>query len=308
MPRKKIRFRKEDVVKRNTLWKERCDNWGVLVLDCTRSTQKDLRMKKSSFALLLFLFLGIACDENNNFVLFSIENDVELGKQVKAELMSDPKFKILPAAQYPSVYNYLYGLRDEILNSGEIAYKDEFAWELYVIEDDETLNAFATPGGYIYIYTGLIKYLDHSDDLAGVLGHEMGHADLRHTVRNLQKVYGVNLLLSVALGQDASTLETIAAQIAGSLAGLSFSRKFEQEADAKSVEYLSHTQYACNGAARFFIKLEEQNQEGNTPEFLSTHPSPENRIEDINAKAKDLSCSTTLSNDSGYTALKNALP
>lgn len=263
---------------------------------------------KKTVVLAVILLFGISCDENNNFVLFSVENDVELGRQVKAEIERDPQYKILSPNQYPEVYNYLYGMRDDILASGELAYREEFAWELYVIDDDNVLNAFATPGGYIYVYTGLIKYLDHADDLAGVMGHEIAHADLRHTVRNLQKIYGVNMLLTVALGQDPSTLETIAAQIAGSLAGLSFSRKFEQEADARSVEYLAHSEYACDGAARFFIKLEEQGESGAPPEFLSTHPSPENRIEDIHKKAADLKCSTALSGDAQYNALKNALP
>lgn len=263
---------------------------------------------KKIIVLAVILLAAMSCDENNNFILFSVQNDVELGQQVKAEIQSDPQYKILSPQQYPDVYNYLYGMRDEILSSGEIAYKDEFAWELYVIEDDKTLNAFATPGGYIYIYTGLIKYLDNADDLAGVLGHEMAHADERHTVRNLQKMYGVQLLLSVALGQDASTLETIAAQIAGSLAGLRFSREFEQEADANSVEYLAHTRFACNGAAHFFTKLEEEGDGASPPEFLSTHPNPENRIEDINKKAEDLHCDTELSGDTGYNTMKSKLP
>jgi predicted Zn-dependent protease len=263
---------------------------------------------KKMIVLVVVLLAAMSCDENNNFVLFSVQNDVELGQQVKTQIQNDPQYKILSSQQYPEVYNYLYSMRDEILASGEIAYKDEFAWELYVIEDDKTLNAFATPGGYIYIYTGLIKYLDNADDLAGVLGHEMAHADLRHTVRNLQKAYGVEILLTVALGQDPSTLETIAAQIAGSLAGLSFSRQYEQEADARSVDYLSHTKFACNGAAHFFIKLEEQGDNASPPEFLSTHPSPEHRIEDINKKAEDLHCSTELSGDAGYNSMKSKLP
>ncbi|RAV98761.1 M48 family metalloprotease [Pseudochryseolinea flava] len=253
------------------------------------------------------LLLATSCDENNNFIVFSVQDDVALGQQVKAEIMANPEYKILSESQYPQVYAYLNGMKNEILNSGKLAYKEEFAWELHVIHDDNVLNAFATPGGYIYIYTGLIKYLDNADDLAGVLGHELAHADERHTVRNLQKAYGVNALLAIALGQNPSALQEIAAQIAGSLAGLSFSRDFEREADANSVEYLSQTKYACNGAATFFIKLEEQGG-GQPPEFLSTHPNPENRIEDINKKAEELDCDTSLSNDTGYASLKSALP
>src|SRR6187551_3081160 len=140
-------------------------------------------MKK--FAILFIFLALVACDKNNNFVLFSPEDDITLGQQVAKEIASDPSFKILPPTQYAGVYNYLNGMRDAILNSGELAYDDKFTWELHVIQNDTVLNAFATPGGYIYIYTGLIKYLDNADALAGVLGHEMAHADERHSVRNL---------------------------------------------------------------------------------------------------------------------------
>jgi beta-barrel assembly-enhancing protease len=265
-------------------------------------------MKRSFILFIVLSVLGISCDENQNFVLFSIQDDVALGQQVSEQIANDPQFKILPRNAYPEAYNYLYAMRDQILGSGTVTYKDEFAWQLHILHDDAVQNAFATPGGYIYIYTGLIKYLDNADDLAGVLGHEIAHADLRHTVRNLQKIYGVNILLSIALGQQPSALEQIAGQIAGTLAGLSFSRAYEREADAKSVEYLSHTPYACNGAALFFTQINQENSGGRPPEFLSTHPNPENRVENINDKARELNCSTSLSGDAGYAALKTKLP
>ncbi len=257
----------------------------------------------------LALLIGFsACDKNNNFVIFSIDNDIALGKQVSQQIAADPSYKILPLGQYPQVYNYLNGMRDAILNSGEIVYKDKFAWELHVIQNDTVLNAFATPGGYIYVYTGLIKYLDHADDLAGVMGHEMAHADLRHSVRNLQKMYGVELLLNVALGQNPNQLAQIAGQVAGTLAGLKFSREYETDADTHSVNYLSHTKYACNGAALFFIKLTQSEQSGQQPEFLSTHPNPDNRIQNINNRAAQLKCSTELAPNTDYEAIKKSLP
>jgi beta-barrel assembly-enhancing protease len=264
-------------------------------------------MKK--YVMMLGLLMAMAaCDKNKNFVLFSPDDDIALGQQVSQEIANDPSYKILPPSQYPDVYNYLNGMRDAILNSGELAYKDKFSWQLHVIQNDTVLNAFATPGGYIYIYTGLIKYLDHADDLAGVLGHEMAHSDERHSVRNLQKMYGLDLMLSIALGQNPGALEQVAGQIAGTLAGLKFSREFETEADENSVRYLSHTQYACNGAALFFIKLNENSDGGQPPEFLSTHPNPDNRIQNINAEADKLKCDKTLSGDTGYQTLKNSLP
>lgn len=196
---------------------------------------------------------------------------------------------------------------NQILSSPDVAYAEEFMWDVTIVQDDETLNAFATPGGYIYVYTGLIKYLESADALAGVMAHEIAHADERHTSRNLQKQYGVSILLSVLLGDNPNTASQIAAQIAGTAAGLSFSRDFETESDLASVSYLDDTQYACDGAADFFIKLGEQSTGTAQPEFLSTHPNPENRIADIEAEAARLDCDTELSG-SNYAAFQASLP
>ncbi|MGK7391724.1 MAG: M48 family metalloprotease [Candidatus Cyclobacteriaceae bacterium M2_1C_046] len=264
-------------------------------------------MRNLILPVVFILSFLTACDKNNNFVLFSVEDDVALGQQVNEEIQNDPQFDVLSDAEYPQAYQYIRGMLNDILTSDEIAYKDEFPWQIQIIRNDTTLNAFAAPGGYLYVYTGLIKYLDNADALAGVLAHEVAHADLRHTSRNLQRAYGIQVLLSIALGADASQLEAIAGQIAGTLAGLSFSREFEKESDNESVHYLSDTKYACNGAGLFFQKLENAGGGTGTPEFLSTHPSPDNRIEKINNTAQEINCDTSLVGDTNYEQFKNWL-
>lgn len=264
---------------------------------------------KSTIILAIVILIFSGCkDENGNIVLFSIQNDKDLGLQVSQEINNDPQFVRLDRVTYADSYNYLDNMVLEILDNGDVAYRTEFVWDVTILEGDDVLNAFATPGGYIYVYTGLIKFLENSDDLAGVLGHEIAHADLRHTSRNLQKSYGVQILLSVILGNDAGSLSTIAGQIAGTVAGLSFSRDFESEADARAVEYNANTIYACDGVKNFFQKLQDSGAAGGTPEFLSTHPSPENRIADINAKADELNCDTELLADEAYQDFQNSLP
>jgi beta-barrel assembly-enhancing protease len=256
----------------------------------------------------LLLFISSSCDKNNEFHIFSIEDDKKLGAQVKAEIESKPsEYPILSKTQYPVAYQHIERITNSILNSGKVAYKDEFAWEVKIIKDDNVLNAFATPGGYIYVYTGLIKYLDSEDHLAGVLGHEIAHADKRHTTEQLEKAYGAEIVLSVLLGNNSSKLAEMAAAIAGKTLFLKFSRNAETEADNTSVVYLSSTNYQCNGAAGFFEKLIANSQAGNTPEFLSTHPSPDNRVANINTQATTLGCKTTASNNP-YQDFKNSLP
>jgi len=193
---------------------------------------------------------------------------------------------LVDEAKNPELYQEVFKIRDAILASGKVTYKDEFAWQVKIIDDPNTLNAFAAPGGFIYVYTGIILFLDSLDHFAGVMGHELAHADRRHATNQMIKNSGVQLLLEIALGENGGAV----AQVAQGLVGLSFSRKDETDADEWSVEYLCNTQYQSNGAAGFFEKLVDNGQAGGTPEFLSTHPSPDNRVEDINAHANELGC------------------
>ncbi len=249
-------------------------------------------MKKINFALLLFatMILG-ACgviNENNKgkgVNLFTVQQDKELGAQVAAEIDGNPnQYPLLDSAQYPDIYAYVYKVRDKILNSGKVDFKDEFDWRLRVIHDDSTLNAFCTPGGYIYIYTGILKFLESEDEFAGVLGHEIGHADMRHSTRQMTKMFGIQILLDVLAG-DRAALK----QVTGALIGLRFSRKHETEADARSVEYLCPTDYNAAGGAGFFEKIEAMGG-ARQPEFLSTHPDPGDRIDHFHNAAITSGC------------------
>ncbi len=163
-------------------------------------------------------------------------------------------------------------------------------------------NAFATPGGHIYVFSGLVKFLEDENQLAGVLGHEIAHADRRHTSRMLQQQYGISLLLSLLVGDNPGQL----VQIAAGLGQLKFSRDFEVEADQYSVIYLNKTTYACDGAAGFFIKAEAQGQ-GNPPTFLSTHPNPGSRVENIQNKATELGCRNRTVSSATFDELKRIL-
>ena len=267
-----------------------------------------------SFWIAGLLLAVVACKKDDDDggglpVFFSLQNDIDLGKQVSDEIAANPtEYPVLDETEYAEAYAYLQGITDEILNSGKVEYRDEFAWKIHIIHDDEVLNAFATPGGYIYVYTGLIKYLDQEDDLAGVMGHELAHADRRHSMQQMQKAYGLQLVLNVILGQNPSKLAEIAGAVAGNATTLAFSRDNESEADEYSVIYLAEGKYACNGAYSFFQKLLDSNQAGKTPKFLSTHPDPASRVEDINAKATELGCDTTPLAPASYEDFKNSLP
>lgn len=239
---------------------------------------------------IVFVFDGCKKDDPTGVFLFSIQDDINLGAKVDAEIKASGEFDILDPNTNQEAYAYLNTMKSNILEGGSVKFKDEFVWELNIIEDDSTLNAFCTPGGYIYIYTGLIKYLENSSSLAGVLGHEMAHADRRHSSKQMQQQYGISLLIQLISGNEEPGLLT---QVAASLTSLAFSRSDESQADEYSVKYLCPTDFDAAGAANFFQKIID---EGNAtpPQFLSTHPNPDNRVEHIHEEADAQSCAPDL--------------
>ena len=256
----------------------------------------------------LSLSLGSCSKDSDGVVLFSVEDDIALGAQVAEQTDSTYRAQGTLLERGNPVNQAAYAALDRIVNrvldSGELQYRQEFAWDVRIIKEDSTLNAFASPGGHIYVFSGLIKFLDRESELAGVLGHEIAHADRRHTSRQLQNQYGIGFLLSILAGDNPSQLT----QIAAGLGQLKFSRDFEREADEYSVIYLNGTNYyACNGAAGFFQKAEAQGQSAGQPEFLSTHPNPGDRIQAINTKADALGCASRTAGDADFNTLKAAL-
>lgn len=258
------------------------------------------------FISLLTLLIVSSCGtskQGTGFNIFTIQQDRELGAQVAQEIQNKPQeYPILDSAKYAEAYKYLYDIRNSILNSGNVIHKDEFVWKLRIIRDDSVRNAFCTPGGYIYVYTGLIKYLDSEEQLAGVIAHEVGHADYRHSTRQMTKIYGVQFLLDVIAG-DRQAIK----QITTGLIGLQFSRSHETEADKASVHYLCPTEYDAAGGAKFFEKIEAEGG-GRAPEFLSTHPSPSNRIEFFYNEKLEQGCGGEETYKERYDKLIAALP
>lgn len=267
-------------------------------------------LNRNIFISLIFVIvIASGCNKGSDespINLFSVEDDKEFGKQVEAEIAANPQdFPILDEAQYPEAYQHLNRIRDSILNTGMIYYENEFEWKARIIRNDTMLNAFATPGGYMYFYTGIIKFLDDESQFAGVMAHEMAHADLRHSTSMLTKAYGVQILLSIVLGQANSQLADIVASLAYGLGELAYSRNMEYKADEKAVEYLYQTSYDALGIAGFFLKMDGAPQ---PPQFLSTHPSPENRIEKINETWTNLGGKTGNIYVESYNAFKASLP
>jgi beta-barrel assembly-enhancing protease len=224
----------------------------------------------------------ISCSKSDNSIpltVFSVTDDIALGQQIDQEIMSKPQeYPVLDSVQYAAAYGHLYRIRNTILASDKLEYANTFAWKCRIIRNDTVINAFCVPGGNIYIYTGIIKFLDNEAEFAGVLAHEMAHADRRHTSEQLTLVYGETLLLNLILGNDPSQLAQIVAGLAQGLGNLAYSRQQENESDEYAVKYLYPTEYDAAAIGDFFVKIMG---EPTPPAFLSDHPSPSDRLSKI---------------------------
>ncbi len=271
-------------------------------------------MKNKTLILVLLIFSTItlfdSCkkdgDDDPSINIFTIEDDIALGLSVEQEIAANPiDFPILDYAEYPEAYYHIYRIRDSLLNTGKVAYSDVFDWQIKIIHNDSVLNAFAVPGGYMYFYTGIIKFLDNESQFAGVLGHEMAHVARRHSTDQLTKAFGLQILFSILLGDNPTIIAQIAADLASGLSTLAFSRANEYEADEFSVKYLYETAYDSRGIDAFFQKMEGA---AHPPTFLSTHPSPEDRSEKITEVWISLGGKVGLEFEESYQEFKNSLP
>lgn len=256
--------------------------------------------------LPLYIYLGYIREEP----LFEAKYDIDIGRQSVISIENDTvENPLLPEDKFPEVYSYLREMVSEITASEAVQYEKLFKYDsIRIIHRDDILNAFCTPGGYIYVYTGLIKYLEHPDHLAGVVGHEIAHAEKRHSAVRLQKEFGRDGILDFILFSGAGIGGYIKASILSEMLTLDYSRDQEAEADELSVIYLSETRFACDGVGGFFKKLVDSGEDVAIPEILSDHPDSKRRISSIDAKAMSLDCNCDLSDTETWQTLKNSLP
>jgi len=256
--------------------------------------------------ILVVLIFSMCSRDDTSLNIFTVNQDIEFGQTLDNEILSNPsEYPILSKFDYPEAYEHLERIRDELLASGEHKYKDRFTWEVKIIDLD-VLNAFAAPGGYMYYYSGLIKFLENESQFAGVMAHEMAHVDRRHSTDNLTKNYGFSIMVGMILGNNPGQLAEIAAGMASGLSTLAFSRKNEYEADEYAVKYMKKTDYEPCALGDFFTLLEAQSGSStHPPVFLSTHPSGEDRQEKINENCAGTSGETFVSR---YQEFKNSLP
>ena len=235
-------------------------------------------------------FASLNCGGSLGINPFPDSKDIELGKQIDQEIRKNPK-EYPMMTDRPDVKTYVENIGRKILASPDITKRGIYAYQFEIIHDDSTVNAFCTPGGYIYVYSGLLKFLDSEASLAGVVGHEIAHAERRHATRRMTTSLGYQIVLSVLLGGNPGETEKIAGNLFSGLALLKNSRGDEEEADNFSIRYLRSTEYYPGAIKYFFEKISasgDRSRAGALERFLSTHPLPQDRIDNVNKQMEQM--------------------
>jgi predicted Zn-dependent protease len=218
---------------------------------------------------------------------FSKEQEVQLGKESADEVRKT--MQVIDNKDLTGYINRIGGRLAKSKHAGPYPYTFEVVHDL-------SINAFALPGGPMFVHTGLIAALDNESELAGVLAHEMSHVALRHGTANASKANMVQLPAALG-GQLAGSRGGILGTLAplGINAGaqsmlLKYSRSAEKEADLNGAQIMNDVGYDPTQMAKFFEKLEAQGNKDNSKlaNFMSDHPTPGNRVQYVTEEAKIL--------------------
>lgn len=243
------------------------------------------------------VWLGVSGCETNPYtgrqqlLMTSVNEEMAMGAQAYQQVKSDPKMRI---SQDPREVEPVKRVAARIIEAakrskyGEMA--QQFQWEVTVIKDDKTMNAFALPGGKIAVYTGIFPVAKTEAGLAAVMGHEVVHALARHGAERMSQGQLTNAALQVAgamagVSGDGGMLSqaAMAALGAGAQVGvlLPFSRKHESEADYIGILLAADAGYDPRESVGLWERMAQLSGGGGPAEFLSTHPGHDTRIQQL---------------------------
>ena len=246
-----------------------------------------------------------ACQALRSVNVLTTEDELALGAEFHREIAEEAEFY-----EDEAVVAYVQDLTDKL---AAVCQRREIDYKAHVVVSDE-INAFAVPGGYLYVNLGLIRAAENESELAGVIGHEIGHVVARHGAKHLTQQLGLVALLGLVHGEDSSRLEEVVGAVVavgGQGLMLKYSREDELESDALGVRNLCDARMDSSGLAGFFGKLLEESGRGEPRllRLLSTHPPTEERIRRVNEQIEALPPVDGLARDSArFRRIQASLP
>jgi predicted Zn-dependent protease len=208
-------------------------------------------------------------------MLLGEQQDVEIGQKYAPEIEKQVGGRI----ENQSLQDYIDTVGQNI---ARLSHKPHLKYH-FVALNHKSINAFALPGGYVFITKGMLGKLNTEAQLAAILGHEITHIVARDTAAAMSREIGINLLLSAVTSESTAKGIVTAAEMTQKILGLQYSRKDEQDADLAGLDYLVAAGYSPLAMIETMQIL--QNEQKVRPiEFFSTHPDPQNRIAYLNEK------------------------
>ena len=236
-------------------------------------------------ALILLTFVAMPLT-GCGVKMMSWQEEVQLGEEAA------PQFLEQSGGELPdkAVVAYVNAMGQQLARAAELETPDPsrppLDWEFYVL-DSQVINAFALPGGKVFISRGLMQEMTNEAQLAGVIGHEIGHVTARHGNERMTQALGVQVLVAaIMIGSDLADSELggyigLGTAAGGQLFLLKYSRENELEADTLGVQYMARVGYNPVGQVQVMEILRKAGGGGGTPEWLSTHPASDTRIENL---------------------------
>lgn len=217
-------------------------------------------------------------------ISMTVEQEITLGQQAAPEM--EAQFGGLSTNQ--ELQARVTQIGEKVLASSE-AKEAPYPFEFHVLADQETVNAFALPGGQVFVTEALINLLQSDGELAGVIAHEIVHVVGRHSAEQAARAQltegltGAAVIAAYDPSNPDSAQSAAMAQLIGQTINMKYGRDDELESDKLGVRYMSDAGYDPRALIRVMQVLAESSQGPRPPEFLSTHPDPGNRIEEIEA-------------------------
>ena len=228
----------------------------------------------AAVAVILMLFLS------NLWRLIPEKVDIALGDSLHDMILNQYGLEV---SSMPDMQNFLENCAERLSDPDSY-----FEPSITIIENAET-NAFALPGGRIYIFSGLINESQSPEELAGIMAHEMAHVERRHTMKNLSQAVGAVFLISTMVGIVGGLEELETAEIllegASLISILHYSRKMESDADAWALKKIQRERISAFGMRDFFKRIKEENENIDSiiPDWASTHPATDERLRNMEA-------------------------